>query len=144
MISFVISFEILRIYHAFTDLKIGEVKSYAWFFMQHNNTLIQLLCFLYEYATDDISLLANGWYVFLGQTDFDNVVHYTLDISKYVSFQWFIWYWYFNKGKIVSVFKVACPPSSSYYYLLFLGNTWLWRVHNSFLSYLSRRVWYSI
>ena len=76
---------------------IGEVKRYARKIMQATDTLVLLWCFCYEYAADLLSLLANGRFDLKGRTPYEVVMHYTPDISEYVSFTWFQWCWYFDE-----------------------------------------------
>ena len=76
---------------------IGEIKRYARKVMQKTNTPIRLWCFCYEYSADLLSLLANGRFNLQGRTPYEAVMHYTPDISEYVSFEWFQWCWYFDE-----------------------------------------------
>ena len=77
---------------------IGEVKAYARRLMQLSDTLIRLWCFCYEYSADVLSVLATGRYELQGRTSYEAVMHYTPDISEYVSFTWFQWCWYFDES----------------------------------------------
>ena len=77
---------------------IGEVKAYARRLMQSTNTPVRLWCFCYEYAADVLSLLANGRFDLQGRTPYEIVMHYTPDISEYVSYTWFQWCWYFDES----------------------------------------------
>ena len=47
----------------------------------------------------------NGWFEIKARTQYEAVLHYTLDISKYDSYSWFQWCWYFDKGKIPSNYE---------------------------------------
>ena len=76
---------------------IGEVKAYARRLMQKTNTPVRLWCFCYEYSADLLSLLATGRYELQGRTSYEVVMHYTPDISEYVSYTWFQWCHYFDK-----------------------------------------------
>ena len=77
---------------------IGEVKAYARRLMQLSDTPIRLWCFCYEYSADVLSVLATGRYELQGRTSYEAVMHYTPDISEYVSFTWFQWCWYFDES----------------------------------------------
>ena len=76
---------------------IGEVKRYARKIMQATETPVRLWCFCYEYSADLLSLLANGRFDLQGRTPYEVVMHYTPDISEYVSFSWFQWCYYFDE-----------------------------------------------
>jgi hypothetical protein len=77
---------------------IGEVKAYARRLMQKTNTPVRLWCFCYEYSADLLSLLATGRYDLQGRTSYEVVMHYTPDISEYVSYTWFQWCHYFDES----------------------------------------------
>ena len=76
---------------------IGEVKRYARNVMVATDTPIRLWCFCYEYTADLLSLLANGRFDLQGRTPYELIMHYTPDISEYVSFGWFQWCYYFDE-----------------------------------------------
>ena len=76
---------------------IGELKRYARKLMMATNTPIRLWCFCYEYSANLLSILANGRYDLQGRTPYEAVLHYTPDISEYVSFAWFQWCWYYDE-----------------------------------------------
>ena len=77
---------------------IGEVKAYARRLMQLSDTPIRLWCFCYEYSADVLFVPATGRYELQGRTSYEAVMHYTPDISEYVSFTWFQWCWYFDES----------------------------------------------
>ena len=77
---------------------IGEVKVYARRLMQRTGTPVRLWCFCYEYSADLLSLLATGRFDLQGHTSYEIVMHYTPDISEYVSYTWFQWCWYFDES----------------------------------------------
>ena len=77
---------------------IGEVKAYARRLMQTTNTPVRLWCFCYEYSADLLSLLATGRFDLQGRTSYEVAMHYTPDISEYVSYTWFQWCWYYDEG----------------------------------------------
>ena len=64
--------------------------------MQTTRTPIRLWCFAYEYSADLLSLLATDRFDLHGRTPYEVVMHYTPDISEYLSFSWFQWCWYFD------------------------------------------------
>ncbi|GFH62200.1 hypothetical protein CTEN210_18676 [Chaetoceros tenuissimus] len=68
---------------------ISGVKRYA-------QKIMMATCFCYEYTADLLSLLVTrrGPSV---ETTYEMIMHYTPDISEYVSFAWFQWCYYFNK-----------------------------------------------
>jgi hypothetical protein len=76
---------------------IGEVKRYARKIMMATDTPIRLWCFCYEYTADLLSLLATGRFDLQGRTPYEMIMHYTPDISEYVSFGWFQWCYYFDE-----------------------------------------------
>ena len=80
------------------EAAIGEVKTYARRSMQRTNTPIRLWCFCYEYSADLLSLLASGRFDLQGRTAYEAVMHYTPDISEYVSYTWFQWCHYFDES----------------------------------------------
>ncbi|GFH50430.1 hypothetical protein CTEN210_06904 [Chaetoceros tenuissimus] len=61
------------------------------------DTPIRLWCFCYEYTADLLSLLATGRFDLQGRTPYEMIMHYTPDISEYVSFGWFQWCYYFDE-----------------------------------------------
>ena len=65
--------------------------------MQRTDTPIRLWCYCYEYSADVLSLLANGRFDLQGRTPYEMVMHYTPDISEYVSFSWFQWCWHLDE-----------------------------------------------
>ena len=77
---------------------IGEIKSYARRIMQKTNTPVRLWCFCYEYSADLLTLLATGRFDLQGRTSYEVVMHYTPDISEYVSYTWYQWCWYFDES----------------------------------------------
>ena len=77
---------------------IGEIKSYARRRMQTTNTPVRLWCFCYEYSADLLSLLSTGRFDLKGRTLYKAVMHYTPDISEYVSFSWYQWCKYYNEN----------------------------------------------
>ena len=77
---------------------IGEVKRYARQLMQRTSTPIRLWCFCYEYSADVLSLLATDRYDLHGRTAYEAVMHYTPDISEYLSYRWFQWCFYFDES----------------------------------------------
>ena len=81
---------------------IGEVKRYARKIMMDTDTPIRLWCFCYEYTADLLSLLATGQFDLQGRTPYEMIMHFTPDISEYVSFSWFQWCYYFDKSSIIS------------------------------------------
>ena len=87
------------------EAAIGDVKRYARKIMQATDTPIRLWCFAYEYSADLHSLLATSRFDLQGCTPYEVVMHYTPDISEYISFSWFQWCWYFDEG---SKEKVLC------------------------------------
>ena len=87
------------------EAAIGDVKRYACKIMQATDTPIRLWCFAYEYSADLHSLLATSRFDLQGRTPYEVVMHYTPDISEYISFSWFQWCWYFDEG---SKEKVLC------------------------------------
>ncbi|GFH50714.1 hypothetical protein CTEN210_07190 [Chaetoceros tenuissimus] len=104
------------IYQTFTELHspwqnraepaIGEVKKYARKIMISTDTPIRLWCFCYEYTADLLSLLATGRFDLQGRTPYEMIMHYTPDISEYVSFGWFQWCYYFNEDSKSK--KICC------------------------------------
>ena len=66
--------------------------------MQKTNTPVRLWCFYYEYSADILSLLATGRFDLQGRSRYEVVMHCTPDISEYVSYTWFQWFWYFNES----------------------------------------------
>ena len=70
---------------------IREVKSYASKLMERHQVPLQLWCFTYEYAAEILSLTANGLFQLQNCTPYKTVMHYTLDISKYVNFHFYQW-----------------------------------------------------
>ena len=76
---------------------IGEIKGYARKLMTETKTPIRLWCFCYEYAADVLSVLATGRFDLHGRTPYECLLHYTPDISEYVTFRWFQWCWYFDE-----------------------------------------------
>ena len=77
---------------------IGEVKAYARRLMQKTNTPVRLWCFCYEYSADVLSLLATGRFDLQGRTSYEVFMHYTPDISEYVSYTWFQWCHYYDES----------------------------------------------
>ena len=77
---------------------IGEVKAYSRRLMQKTNTPVRLWCFCYEYSADVLSLLATGRFDLQGRTSYEVVMHYTPDISEYVSYTWFQWCHYYDEA----------------------------------------------
>ena len=77
---------------------IGEVKRYARLLMQRTCTPIRLWCFCYEYSADVLTLLATDRYDLQGRTAYEAVMHYTPDISEYLSYRWFQWCYYFDES----------------------------------------------
>ena len=65
--------------------------------MQKRNTLVRLWCFCYKYSADILYLLATGWFDLQGRSPYEVVMHYTPDISDYVSYTWFKWCWYLDE-----------------------------------------------
>ena len=76
---------------------IGEVKWYARKIMHTTETPDRLWCYCYEYLTDILSLFAKGRFDLQGRTPYEVVMCYTPNISKYVSFFWFQWCYYFDE-----------------------------------------------
>ena len=54
--------------------------------MKAYNTPVRLWCRFYEYSADVLYLLANRIFDLQGMTPYEVVMHYTLDILEYVSF----------------------------------------------------------
>lgn len=65
--------------------------------MMSTDTPVRLWCFCYEYTADLLSLLATGRFDLQGRTPYEMIMHYTPDISEYVSFGWFQWCYYFDE-----------------------------------------------
>ena len=76
----------------------GEAKAYACRLRQNMNIPFRLWCFCYGYVADLLSLLATGRFDLQGRCPYEFVMHHTPDISKYVSYIWFHWCWYFNES----------------------------------------------
>ena len=66
--------------------------------MQNTNKLVQLWCFFYEYSAGILSLFATGRFDLQGRSFYEVLIHYTPDISDYVSYTWFQWCWYYNES----------------------------------------------
>lgn len=78
---------------------IGEVKRYARRLMSTARTPVRLWCFCFEYAVGVLSLCVAGRFELQGRTPYETVLNYTLDISEYVSYSWFQWFYYFDEGQ---------------------------------------------
>ncbi len=78
---------------------IGEVKSYGCKIMEQQQAPIRLWCFAYEYAADVLCLMATGRYQLEGRTPYEHVMHYTPDISEYITFKWYQWAYYWDQSE---------------------------------------------
>ena len=76
---------------------IKEVKKYGRRLMERESAPLTLWCFAYEHAADILSLLASGVYQLGGRTPYEHVMHYTPDISEYVTFRWYQWSYYWDE-----------------------------------------------
>ena len=67
----------------------------------HAETLtpVRLWCFCYKYVADILSLYATGRFDLRGRTPYEVVTNYTLNISEYASFSWFLWCWYLDEDR---------------------------------------------
>lgn len=76
---------------------IRELKAYASRLMQRKQAPLRLWCFAFEYASDVLSLCAGALPQLQGRTSYEHVMHYTPDISEYVTFEWYQWAYYWDE-----------------------------------------------
>ena len=76
---------------------IRELKSYASKLMQRKSAPLRLWCFAYEYSAEVLSLCATSHHQLQGRTAYEQVLHYTPDISEYVTFSWYQWAYYWDE-----------------------------------------------
>ena len=74
-----------------------EIKSYSSKMMQRKQAPLRVWCFAFEYAADILSLCASNLYQLHGRTAYEHVMHYTPDISEYISFEWYQWAYYWDE-----------------------------------------------
>jgi hypothetical protein len=79
------------------SLGVKEVKKYGCRLMEETQAPIRLWCFAYEYGADVLCLMATGMFQLGGRTAYEFIMHYTPDISEYVTFQWYQWAYYWNE-----------------------------------------------
>ena len=70
---------------------IKEVKSYASKVMQRYEVPVRVWCFVYEYTSEILSLMATGLFQLQNRTPYELVMHYTPDILEYVNFHFYQW-----------------------------------------------------
>jgi hypothetical protein len=99
-----------------------EIKSYASKMMQRKQAPLRVWCFAFEYAADILSLCASNLYQLHGRTAYEHVMHYTPDISEYISFEWYQWAYYWDEidkeKKICRWLGVAHSIGQSMYYFV--------------------------
>ena len=66
--------------------------------MQKKSTPAQIWYFCYEYSDAILSLLATGQFDLQGRYPYEVVIHYTPDISEYVTYTWFQRCWYLDES----------------------------------------------
>ena len=95
--------------------------------MLESNTPIGPWCFCYRYTADIICLCATGCFEFQGWTPYEKVMNYTPYISKYASFSWFQWSWFYGESLKIKQLCVWLGPARGvgksflYYILTYTG-----------------------